>query len=388
MQKSIAAAREAAQAEIDLRQQRLATAQAIVDLTRSQARELRGLVASTVAITAAQANATIDAAVLAARSGQLPEQKGLQEAISAARAGMSTSAYANRLDYEAAQLILANKLDAIGDSGQAQVDVNQLLLEQAKNEVDRLDMLIKAGQAALDEARGNTLAVRDVETAVKVFYDRLFKEKEGTSGSAGTGGSAGSSGGSATFGPGGSTGKAVDAKYKTPVYLGTAGVGYQAITDPDQIAHLDKLAPTFDKYRGTGDLEGLARDIKAAGGTAKDLAALYGFYENDVNAALDRAGIARFAMGGSHLGGVRLVGEDGPELEVTGPSRIYNASQTQQLLAGLQGSGNAEVVAAIRELQRQGYDIGRTLIVLMQSMENLARKQDAIGVLQRQPVAA
>lgn len=388
MQKSIAAAREAAQAEIDLRQQRLATAQAIVELTRSQARELRGLVASTVAITAAQANATIDAAVLAARSGQLPEQKGLQEAISAARAGMSTSAYANRLDYEAAQLILANKLDAIGDSGQAQVDVNQLLLEQAKNEVDRLDMLIKAGQAALDEARGNTLAVRDVETAVKVFYDRLFKEKEGTSGSAGAGGSAGGSGGSATFGPGGSTGKAVDAKYKTPVYLGTAGVGYQAITDPDQIAHLDKLAPTFDKYRGTGDLEGLARDIKAAGGTAKDLAALYGFYENDVNAALDRAGIARFAMGGSHLGGVRLVGEDGPELEVTGPSRIYNASQTQQLLAGLQGGGNAEVVAAIRELQRQGYDIGRTLIVLMQSMENLARKQDAIGVLQREPVAA
>jgi hypothetical protein len=230
--------------------------------------------------------------------------------------------------------------------------------------------------------------VRDVETAVKVFYDRLFKEKEGTSGSAGAGGSAGSSGGSATFGPGGSTGKAVDAKYKTPVYLGTAGVGYQAITEPDQIAHLDKLAPTFDKYRGTGDLEGLARDIKAAGGTAKDLAVLYGFYENDVNAALDRAGIARFAMGGSHLGGVRLVGEDGPELEVTGPSRIYNASQTQQLLAGLQGGGNAEVVAAIRELQRQGYDIGRTLIVLMQSMENLARKQDAIGVLQRQPVAA
>lgn len=389
MQKSIAAAREAAQAEIDLRQQRLATAQAIVDLTRSQARELRGLVTSTVAITAAQANAAIDAAVAAARSGQLPEQQGLSEAISAARAGMGTSAYTNRLDYEAAQLILANKLDAIGDSGQAQVDVNQLLLEQAKNEVDRLDMLIKAGQAALDEARGNTVAVRDVETAVKVFYDRLFKEKEGTSGSAGAGGSAGGSGGGGgpTFGPGGSTGKAVDAKYKTPVYLGTAGVGYQAITDPDQIAHLDKLAPTFDKYRGTGDLEGLARDIKAAGGTAKDLAALYGFYENDVNAALDRAGIARFAMGGSHLGGVRLVGEDGPELEVTGPSRIYNASQTQQLLAGLQGGGNAEVVAAIRELQRQGYDIGRTLIVLMQSMENLARKQDAIGVLQREPVA-
>jgi uncharacterized protein YukE len=41
-----------------------------------------------------------------------------------------------------------------------------------------------------------------------------------------------------------------------------------------------------------------------------------------------------FASGGDHYGGLRLVGERGPELEVTGPARIYNASQTRQMLAG------------------------------------------------------
>ncbi|MBU5900162.1 hypothetical protein JVW24_23885, partial [Vibrio cholerae O1] len=76
--------------------------------------------------------------------------------------------------------------------------------------------------------------------------------------------------------------------------------------------HLDKLSPTFHKYDGTGDLAGLARDIKAAGGTAKDLAYLYGYTEKDVNAALDQFGIPRFMGGGDHFGGIRLVGEDGP----------------------------------------------------------------------------
>jgi tape measure domain-containing protein len=42
--------------------------------------------------------------------------------------------------------------------------------------------------------------------------------------------------------------------------------------------------------------------------------------------------IPKFASGGYHKGGIRLVGEDGPELEVTGASRIINASDTRSLL--------------------------------------------------------
>lgn len=44
--------------------------------------------------------------------------------------------------------------------------------------------------------------------------------------------------------------------------------------------------------------------------------------------------IPAFETGGLHAGGLRLVGERGPELEVTGPSRIFSASQTQQILGG------------------------------------------------------
>lgn len=44
-------------------------------------------------------------------------------------------------------------------------------------------------------------------------------------------------------------------------------------------------------------------------------------------------GIPGFASGGDFAGGLRLVGEKGPELEFTGPSRIMNAELTRQLLS-------------------------------------------------------
>ncbi|MDP1599023.1 phage tail length tape measure family protein [Phenylobacterium sp.] len=56
-----------------------------------------------------------------------------------------------------------------------------------------------------------------------------------------------------------------------------------------------------------------------------------------------------FARGGDHTGGLRLVGEEGPELEATGPSRIFSARQTAQMLGG----DNSEVVAELRSLREE-----------------------------------
>jgi hypothetical protein len=45
--------------------------------------------------------------------------------------------------------------------------------------------------------------------------------------------------------------------------------------------------------------------------------------------------IPAFASGGYHDGGIRIVGENGPELEFTGPSMIYSNPDTMDLLSGL-----------------------------------------------------
>lgn len=58
-----------------------------------------------------------------------------------------------------------------------------------------------------------------------------------------------------------------------------------------------------------------------------------------------------FADGGDHPGGLRLVGERGPELEVTGPSRIFDAQTTASMLRS-GGASNEEVISELRMLRR------------------------------------
>ncbi len=52
-----------------------------------------------------------------------------------------------------------------------------------------------------------------------------------------------------------------------------------------------------------------------------------------------------YASGGAFVGGLRIVGEQGPELEYTGPSHIVNASKTEAFM-----SSNADLLAEIKKL--------------------------------------
>ena len=87
---------------------------------------------------------------------------------------------------------------------------------------------------------------------------------------------------------------------------------------------------------------------KSAGAYAKFVSEALG-YSSDTYDLNKRLGIPGFANGGYHSGGIRLVGENGPEIEVTGASRIYNAADTANMLRG-GGANNAEVVAELRAL--------------------------------------
>ena len=101
-------------------------------------------------------------------------------------------------------------------------------------------------------------------------------------------------------------------------------------------------------------------DRAVEGGVSHNVAKVWsGLPENAVK-ALDKAltsggRIPAFAKGGDHIGGMRLVGEYGPELEVTGPSRIFNADDTRKILAGNNAAPQVIVQtdpALITELQQ------------------------------------
>lgn len=69
---------------------------------------------------------------------------------------------------------------------------------------------------------------------------------------------------------------------------------------------------------------------------------LHGRFENRIKG---------YANGGNHFGGLRIVGERGPELEATGPSRIWTAHQTQAFMRG--GNDNSAVVAELRSVKAE-----------------------------------
>lgn len=68
------------------------------------------------------------------------------------------------------------------------------------------------------------------------------------------------------------------------------------------------------------------------------------------SAALARLGIPGYASGGYHSGGLRLVGENGPELEVTGPANIISNPVTEQLLRGSGSANTARLEALVEKL--------------------------------------
>lgn len=63
--------------------------------------------------------------------------------------------------------------------------------------------------------------------------------------------------------------------------------------------------------------------------------------------------VKRFAAGGDHYGGYRIVGEHGPELEATGPARIYNAADTRRMLSGGSDKETKDLLVQIVALHKQ-----------------------------------
>lgn len=82
-----------------------------------------------------------------------------------------------------------------------------------------------------------------------------------------------------------------------------------------------------------------------------------------------------FAAGGYHAGGARLVGENGPEIEVTGASRIFNAGQTRSML----GSANDELVAEIRALRAEVRELRASAASTAENTGDVAKVIKRVG---------
>lgn len=90
-----------------------------------------------------------------------------------------------------------------------------------------------------------------------------------------------------------------------------------------------------------------------------------------------------FAGGGDHGGGLRIVGEDGPELEATGPSRVWNGRQIAEALGGGSDAAAAEIRALRQEMDTLLYQVVKNTL----NTSDRLRKWDGNGVPEERNVA-
>jgi hypothetical protein len=109
----------------------------------------------------------------------------------------------------------------------------------------------------------------------------------------------------------------------------------------------------------TGDYLSIYNGARDSGLTLQDVDILAGLPIGSAARWARDNGLPTFAAGGYHSGGFRMVGENGPELEATGPAKIWSFADTQRLLAG--GSNNPALmqelldeIKGLRNEQRVG----------------------------------
>lgn len=129
--------------------------------------------------------------------------------------------------------------------------------------------------------------------------------------------------------------------------------------------------------RSTRDaiLAGLGQTT-SGGGTVRDRIESDAAFADAYRAAIIAAGgTPNFAAGGWHAGGLRLVGEQGPELEATGPARLFTAGETRRLLAPSSGGDEAAgEVAALRRQQAREAEQARADLASLRSEMSAIRQ--------------
>lgn len=101
---------------------------------------------------------------------------------------------------------------------------------------------------------------------------------------------------------------------------------------------LGTMGTGFDKFG-----QALGSAVQGGGGG--------GFWGTLFSGIMSGLGIPGFAGGGNHAGGLRIVGENGPEIEYTGPSTIVPADLTRRILSGGAPANSAQAPVVMLQPQ-------------------------------------
>lgn len=383
LQRSVEAERkiaeQAKQAATDL----MAEIGGAVDLLRSNVRSLYGEVDSTAALAATQGRVVIDVAL---KSGILPGQDELSDAIDAITGQMQRTIFTSQFEADRERLVLAGQLATLEDAGQEQLTVAERQLKAAEDQLEYLDHMLMAGQAQLDALNGVTSSIDGgvlrVEDALSALTAAVLAAQNAKTSGAGGGGGGG--GGRPSNGITDSVLKQVGDAWWNGDWITAQnmirglGISNQQLQDAFNLTHGDLQYLFNHGYTGQNpgtyqfqatDPMGVYAEAKAQGMTLSEVDKIIGANPGDAEAWAKANGLPAFADGGFHTGGWRVVGERGPELAFTGPEHIFSNTDTNRML-GLAANAGPALSASLERLFLEMLDRLGILESLLQTGNN------------------
>ncbi len=374
--KALQAQRQTAEAARQAASESLSALRSLFDFLGAQIVDLVG--ESGAGMTPAQGNVFLDQAIRTAQTtGYLPEQEQVAEAIEAVRAGMDEGNYATAFELRRDRLVLAARLGALQELAGVQKTVAERQLEAAVAQLEMLDLRLEQASAQRDLALAQNLAHYEAQLAAAQAQVDALKGIDS------------------------SVLSLHEAMQALALAVGQAAAAQSAQLAAAQSAAAQSAAQAHARtspivngaHTGVGDTG--YRLTQTAGGATLHfpgggthtvsgadamqlLTQTYGLVPH-ASGTLMR----RFAAGGLHPGGVRLVGENGPEIEVTGPARYYSAGQTQSMLGG-----GAEVAQEVRALREENQAHARAMVQMQARMARMVERWDGNGMPETRSVAA
>lgn len=398
------------------------TAQAIAQMTGERSRALYGEIPESRQYGAAAGNAFIDDALRTMlQGGAMPKTDELSRAIDSAVAGLDVNNYASVAQFQADKAILAAKLGAMEKvagkqltEGEQQVELLQQQLEHWDEQlsvlrdtqvsvtsiddgVRQLSGLMAAESAAAGAAREAQDRYAQASLALQQAQQAQQGAAQQPGSIAGAYNSAVAKIRAASWYGNGDWGEARGLKLsELSTAIGVdAGDLARLLVQQGLSLHGD-LITTRDAY---GDHDAEAAAIRAAkwygsgnwddarGSSLIGLAKSMGVDPVDLERRLIAEGMQvsadgivlskRYAQGGLHSGGWRLVGEQGPEVEFTGPARYWSFDQSRSMLSG-GGGGNEELIAENRALRAKVDQLIARLDRVAAATETSARLMDRV----------
>ena len=345
LQRVVDRQKKALQDEINVRSQSI---QKITALSQSLRSALDGMTAQGREAEDRQvAQAQIQAALAIARaSGKLPDAADLRSALSVVGRS-SADQFATQQDYLRDFYATRAGIEDLSGLTDKSLSVEERSLKSLESQIAQYDLMLEREQEQIDVLKGISLTGLSIEQALEALRGAVL---------------------AAGANPVNAAGSAINDAYKSALGRTPDKAGLDFWTD--KAAGGVSTGDIIDAIKGSPEaqIRSLYREIF---GRAPDAGGLQ-FWVGQMNGGMSLGTIREamlgsdektkripgFAAGGDHVGGWRIVGENGPELEATGAARIFNTHQTRALMADLRApaaasAGTDALVKEIRLLRRQ-----------------------------------